>query len=146
MKRLTVCAALLCVMTAAATAFAQDGAPDTPARPEDTAAYRMLHAREVAAEAELEGMLNIYTPTSPRVRSKQFELDVIRREAAKLLLIAPERPGRLSAAYGDMVLRRVALEVEVRDVLTTHTPGHPLVREKLSAFSRAEREALEYLR
>ena len=146
MKRFTVCAVLLCALTALASAAAQNGAPDTPARPEDTPAYRMLYAREVAAAAELEKMLTNYTPSFPGVRSKQFELDVLRRESAKLILTAPERLDRLSAAYGDIVLRKVALEVEVRDVLTSYTPRHPVVREKLSALSRVESEALEHLR
>ncbi len=134
-------------MTVAASAAAQDGATaDTPARPEDTPAYRMIYAREAAASATLENMLTKYTPSFPGVRSKQYELDVLRRESAKLLLTAPEQLGRLSAAYGDIVLRKVALEVEVRDVLTTYTPRHPVVREKLAALSRVEREALEHLR
>jgi hypothetical protein len=147
MKRLTVCALLLCALTAVASAAAQDGATaDTPARPEDTQAYRIIYAREAAAEEELEKMLTNYKPSFPGVRSKQFELDVLRRESAKLLLTAPEQLGRLSATYGDIVLRRVALEVEVRDVLTNYTPRHPIVREKLSALSRVEAEALEHLR
>lgn len=106
----------------------------------------MLYAREVAVAAELENMLTKYTPSYPGVRNKQFELDVVTREAAKLLLTAPERLDRLSAAYGDIVLRKVALEVEVRDILTNYKARHPIVREKLSALSRAESEALEHLR
>ncbi|MDQ3804769.1 MAG: hypothetical protein M3416_13175 [Acidobacteriota bacterium] len=144
MKRFPVCVVLLCALTAAAAA--RNGAADTPARPEDTPAYRILTAREAAAAAELEKMLTMYTPSFPGVRSKQFELDILRREEARMVLTAPERLDRLSAAYGDMVLRRVALEVEVRDVLTMYKPRHPIVREKLSALSRAEGEALEHLR
>jgi hypothetical protein len=144
MKRFPVCVVLLCAL--AASASAQSGAADAPARPEDTPAYRIVNAREVAAAEELDKMLTIYTPSFPGVRSKQFELDVIRRESAKLILTAPELLERLSAAYGDIVLRRVALEVEVRDVLATYKPRHPIVREKLSALSRAESAALEHLR
>ena len=144
MKSFTMCVALLCAMAAAASA--QETRPDARARAEDTPAYTLLHAREERAEAELEKMLTMYTPSFPAVPSKRFELDVIRREAAKMLLTAPGKLERLSAAYGDIVLRRIALEVEVRDVLATHTPRHPAVREKLSALSSVEREASEHLR
>lgn len=144
MRRLTACVALLCALTAAAAA--QDLKPGAPARAEDTRAYLMLHAREASAAAELEKMLGTYTPTFPAVLSKRYELDVVRREAAKMLSTAPGRLDRLSAAYGELVLRMIAVEVEVRDALATYTPQHPQVREKLSALSRAEREALEQMR
>jgi hypothetical protein len=143
-KHLMACVALLCLLAAAARA--QDVKPNAPARAEDAEAYRMLRARRAAAESELEKMLTLYTRTFPAVRSKQYELDVIAREEARVLSTEPGRLGRLSAAYGDIVLRRIALEVEVRDVLTAYTPQHPLVREKLSALSRAEAEALDRLR
>ena len=144
MRRLTAFVALLCALTAAAAA--QDLKPGAPARAEDSQAYRMLHAREAGAAAELEKMLSAYTPAFPAVLSKRYELDVVRREAAKMLATAPGRLDRLSAAYGQLVLRRVALEVEVRDALAAYTPQHPLVRQKLSALSAAEREALERMR
>ena len=144
MKRLTACVALLFLLAAAAPA--QDVGLDAPARAEDTQAYRMLRARKAAAEAELEKMLTAYTRTFPAVWSKQYELDVIAREAARMLATEPGLLDRLSATYGDIVLRRIAAEVEVRDVLATYTPRHPLVREKLSALSRAEREAAQHLR
>jgi hypothetical protein len=145
-KRLTWCMGLLCVLTAAAPASSQDVVTCAPARVEETQAYRMLHAREVAAAAELEKMLAMYTRSFPAVRSKQYELDVIARETARMLWTEPGRLDRLSPTYGDMVLRRIALEVEVREMLTSYTSRHPLVREKLSALERAESEALEHLR
>lgn len=141
MKHLMTCVALLFLLAAAAAA--QDV---TAARAEDTQAYGMLRARQAAAEAELERMLATHTRSFPSVLSKQFELDIITREAARMLSTEPALLGRLSATYGRLVLRRVALEVEVRDALTTHTPRHPLVREKLSALSKAEGEALEHMR
>jgi hypothetical protein len=49
-------------------------------------------------------------------------------------------------AYRMLHAREVAAEAELNKVLTIYTPRHPLVREKLSALSRAEREAAEYLR
>ena len=144
MRLFTACAALLCALAAAASA--QDVKHEAPARAEDTQAYRMLRARKAAAEAELEKLLTTHTRTFPAVQSKQYELDVIAREAARMLSTEPGLLDRLSATYGDIALRRIALEVEVRDVLTTNTPRHPLVREKLTALSRAEREAAECLR
>jgi hypothetical protein len=144
MRRLMLCVGLLCVLTAAASA--QDAAPCAPARAEETRAYGMLRAREAAAQAELEKLLTAYTPAFPAVRSKQFELEVIARESARMLATEQGRLERLSAAYGELVLRRVALEIEVREALTKYTPRHPLVREKLTALSRAESEALEHLR
>jgi uncharacterized protein involved in exopolysaccharide biosynthesis len=144
MKHFTACVALLCAL--AASASAQEVKPEARARGEETQAYRMLRARKVAAESELEKMLTMYTPTFPGVLSKQYELDVIAREAARMLSTEPGQLDRLTATYGDIVLRRIALEVEVRDVLTTYTPRHPLVREKLCALSGAEREAAEYWR
>ena len=144
MKHLLTCVALLLLLATAAAA--PEVKPGTAARAEDTQAYRMLRARRAAAEAEFERMLATHTRSFPGVLSKQFELDVIAREAARILSTEPALLGRLSAAYGDIVLRRVALAVEVRDALTTHPPGHPLVREKLSALSKAEGEALEQMR
>lgn len=144
MRRLMLCVGLLCVLTAGTSA--QEAAPCAPARAEETRAYTMLREREAAAQAELEKMLAAYTPTFPGVRSRQFELEVIAREAARILSTEQSRLERLSAAYGELVLRRVALEVEVRDALASYTPRHPLVREKLSALSQAESAALEHLR
>lgn len=144
MKRLTTCLMLLCALTA--TTPAQEFKPDAHTRAEETQAYRMLYAHKVAAESELEKMLNMYTRSFPAVLSKQYELDLIARETARMIAIESGQLGRLSATYGDMVLRRIALEVEVRDVLSLYTPRHPTVREKLSALSKVERETAEHLR
>jgi len=134
MKRVFVALTLL-VSTAA---FAPAGAQSPAARDAVKAspAYGALVGRRVTVEVALAELLESYTPGHPAVARRRAELQIIEREMAKLGAV---RPRRLTEAYGDLLLRKINTEVELRELLATLTPSHPDVKRKRVELAAVER-------
>jgi uncharacterized protein involved in exopolysaccharide biosynthesis len=133
MRRVLAALTLLLTTSLAAPAAAPQSRDELKSAP----AYGALVARRAAVESELAGLLESYTPAHPLVAGRRAELRVIRRELKQLAAVSPRR---LTAAYGDLLLRKVALEVELHNLLNLFTPQHPdvkLKRAELAAVGRA---------
>jgi uncharacterized protein involved in exopolysaccharide biosynthesis len=141
MKRIFAAAALTVAASfiAAGSAAAQS-AEGCGGDPRTTHAYAALVIRESAAGAELSDLSTRLTSESRAVRAKRFELGVIAREMEAMRRVGCANLPKLSGAYGNLVLTRVSLEVELKDLLDGFTPDYPAVKKKRVQLAALERE------
>lgn len=108
--------------------------------PETTPAFAVLILRKAKVEAELSELSKELTNEHPSLDSKRFELRAIRREMAKMHAVQTSHVSKLSSAVGNLILSKVALEVELNDLLVRLKPQHPDVTKKRSELAALKRE------
>jgi uncharacterized protein involved in exopolysaccharide biosynthesis len=109
-------------------------------------AYEVLVLRKVALKAELANLSSRFTDTSPTLEARRFELSIITRELQSMQKIQSADVPKLSGVYGNLILRRVALEVELDGLLRSYTPQHPDVNKKRVELDALQRELSERLK
>src|SRR5688572_9627480 len=114
--------------------------------PETTPAYGVLVLRKAKVEAELSELSEELTSQHPSLDSKRFELRAIRREMDKMRAIETSHVSKLSSTVGNLVLSKVALEVELNDLLVRLKPKHPDVTRKEIELVALAREIENVLR
>ena len=144
-------AALAFTLAASFAVAAANGAPQSAEMaaaddPRATPAYAALVLRKAAVEAELSGLSSQLTDESPRVVAKRFELAAVGREMEAMRRVGREGVRMLSRSYGELVLGKVALEVELQSLLAGYTPEHPDVIKKEAQLAALARELEEMLR
>lgn len=114
--------------------------------PETTPAYAVLVLRKAKVEAELSQLSEELTNEHPSLNRKRIELRAIRREMAKMRAVETSHVNKLSSTVGNLILSKVALEVELNDLLVRLKPQHPDVTKKRSEFAALAREIENILR
>lgn len=114
--------------------------------PETTPAYAVLILRKAKVETELSELSGELTNEHPSLDSKRFELRAIRREMAKMRALQTSHVSRLSTAVGNLILSKVAVQVELNDLLAQLTPQHPEVTKKRVELAVLQREIENILR
>jgi hypothetical protein len=134
-------ASLVLLTAASCTAYGQE----QPSRPnfardaKATPAYEVLILRKVADEPDLLDLRKNFTSDSELVKTKRFELTFVTREIDKLQRVEQAAIPKLTAVYGDLLLRRVALEVQLEDLrgrLTSDSPDFTRTRTELAVLDR----------
>jgi uncharacterized protein involved in exopolysaccharide biosynthesis len=146
MKKFLAALAITIAATYVAAGFTQQTVEEQSKTPKATPAYEVLVLRKVAVEAELADLSSRFTVSSPTVEAKYFELSTIVREMQSMQGIESAHVSKLSAAYGNLILRRVALEVELDGLLRSYTPQHPDVNKKRVELNSLQRELSEILK
>ena len=114
--------------------------------PETTPAYGVLVLRKATVESELVDLSGRLTNQHPSVQSKKFELHAIRLEMNKMRALEKSQVSKLSTTFGSLILSKVALEVELNDLLVRLTSEHPDVKKKRIELAVLEREITNVLR
>lgn len=140
MKRLPVALALTIVLSSVIVGYTQQRVEAMPSDPKATPAYRVLVLRKSAVEAELVELSAMFTGQHPDVLNKRFELDAIGVEMEKMEVLKKFRAPKLSDIYGNLVLRKVSLEVELNNLLRSFKPQHPAVEKKRVEMAAIKRE------
>jgi uncharacterized protein involved in exopolysaccharide biosynthesis len=130
MSRLLTAIALTVAVSCVAAGVAPQSMAGRSNDPKTTSAYGVLVLRKAAVEAELTDLSSRFTDGSPVVRTRRFELSVIRHEMEGMQRIGRDGVAKLSSTYGNLILNRVALEVELNELLERFTPEHPVVKKK----------------
>lgn len=146
MKRLMYFFTLICISICVNATFAQNAVSDNSNKAEHTEAYTLLETQELKVNEELTNLLKDYTAGFSAVQNKQFELDITRLEKAKVLLVEPNKFYLLNKTYGNLVLNKISLEVEMKNLLSNYTSQHGKVMEKLPELISTERKMTDYLR
>ncbi|HXQ71111.1 MAG TPA: hypothetical protein VN844_11515 [Pyrinomonadaceae bacterium] len=146
MKQFLMSIALSVAASSIVVGYQSQSAEGLSIAPETTPAYTVLVLRKAAVEAELARLSETFTSEHPSVGSKRFELHAITLEMKKMLAIAQPQTGKLSSSVGRLVLSKVALEVELNDLLSNFTSDHPDVRKKRIELAALEREIDKILR
>lgn len=113
--------------------------------PEVTPAYGVLVLRKAAVESELAHLSETVTSTHPSVVSKRYESRSLAREMNKLRAVDKSRVTKLSSTVGDLILHKVALDVELNDLLGSVTFSHPDLKKKRLELAALEREIKKLL-
>ena len=104
-----------------------------------TPAYEVLLLRKVAIETDLYDLRSRVTTDSQPFRTKRFELMAITREMDKLQTLDKTVVPKLSNTYGDLILRKVTLEIQLDDLrskVTTESPDFRRTRFELAILER----------
>ena len=146
MKRFVIAVALVIAASYVVVGCEPQLAEGSGSAAQTTPAYGVLVLRKAALEAELADLLDRVTRTHPSVESKRFELRAIQLEMRKVLAFQPARAAKLSSTVGNLILHKVALEVELKNLLGNFTSQHPDVKKKTVELAALEREIENILR
>ena len=146
MKALLVAIALVISVSGNVVGYEPNSAECLLTAPEATPAYGVLVLRKAKVEAELSVLSEELTSQHPSLDSKRFELRAIKREMAKMRAVETSHVSKLSSTVGNLILRKVALEVELNDLLVRLKPQHPDVTKKKIELGALAREIENVLR
>jgi uncharacterized protein involved in exopolysaccharide biosynthesis len=144
MKRFLITIVLSVAASSMVAGSEPQSAPTLSTAAQTTPAYAVLASRKAAVESELALLSASLTSEHPSVQSKRYELHAITVELNKMLDVDPSRPPRLSSSVGHLVLAKVALEVELNELLGNLNSQHPDVEKKRVQLAAVE-GALEHL-
>lgn len=146
MKRFLAVLAITIAASYVAAGFTRQTAEGQSNASKATPAYEVLVLRKVAVEAELADLSSRFTGSSATVEAMLFELSTIAREMRSMQSIEGAAVSKLSGAYGNLILRKVTLEVELDSLLRNYTPEHPDVNKKRVKLNSLQRELREILK
>ena len=138
MKRIPLVLALAFAFSPAA-ALAQK-APQPGQNPKTTQAYSMLIQHKVQVQAELEDLLTQYDSNWPRSKRLQFELDTVKSEMKKMAEVEESKVIKLTAGYGSLVIRRIALATEVQMLLEEEGSEWPPLKQRQRELELLDKE------
>jgi uncharacterized protein involved in exopolysaccharide biosynthesis len=108
--------------------------------PEVTPAYGVLVLRKATVESELADLSERFTNEHPSLEAKRFELRAITVEMDKMRQLEESQADKLSRTFGDLVLSKIALKVQLNDLQGRLTWQHPDVTKKRVELAALERE------
>ena len=139
MKRFLVVLALSVAASSVVVGCEPQSAQE-PNAPQTTPAYAVLVLRKAAVEADLAQLSELFTSDHPSIGSKRFELQAISLEMNKMLAVNQARTAKLSSSVGNLILSKVALEVELNELSSKFTSQHPEIKKKTLELAALERE------
>ena len=125
----------LAAITALATEQGDGPTPHIKATP----AYEMLIVKRAAVTAEVVEQQKKFTSQHPDVVSSAYELSLLNKEIGKMLAAESSQLSKLSRVYGQLLLRKIELQVEERDLRNRLTLSHPDLKRK-----RVELNAIQH--
>lgn len=146
MKEILVAMALAVGASWVVVGYEPQSAERLSSVPETTPAYGALVDRKATVESELADLSGRLTNEHPIVDSKRFELRAISREMNRMRAGDKSRVSKLSGTFGGLILRKVALEVELNELKASLTSQHPDLETKRLQLAALEREIENVLR
>ena len=138
MKRLPLVLVLVLAFFPAATLAQKASEPEQ--NPRTTQAYCMLIQEKVKLQAELESLVSEYSSDWPKSKRVQFELDTLKSEMKKMAEIEESKVIKLTAGYGSLVLRRIALATDAHVLLEEEGPEWPTLKQKQRELELLDKE------
>jgi hypothetical protein len=105
----------------------------------------MLAARKAAAEDELKDLRARFTETFPEVSAKRYELNFLNAALKEMSAAGGLNARRFDAAYGRLILRKVALQTELRRMQDDFTGDFPDLSNKRAELAAHESLIRNYL-
>lgn len=110
-----------------------------------SAAYAEVLLRKTELQADLESLLGDYTEQNPKIIDIRFELAALAKDIDKMFAVRPSETGKLTAALGKLVLKKVGVETELARMLRSYAEDHPEVKRmkrKVEIYTAAIKEIL----
>lgn len=146
MKKFLVAIAVAIGAAGVVVGYEPQSAECLPGPAEASPAYGVLVLRRAAVESELADLSGRLTSRHPSIASKRFELRAITLEMNKMRAIEKSRVTKLSSTFGSLTLHKVALEVELNELLGKLKTQHPDLKKKRLELAALEREIENVLR
>lgn len=108
-----------------------------------TPAYAEVLLRKVELESDVESFLESYTEEFPKVKSAKYELELTKKDLARLL--SESDSSKMTLALGKLLVRKNQLETELWTLQNQYNKEHPDVKRtqrKLLSFQNAIKEIL----
>jgi hypothetical protein len=144
MKRFPLVIVLALAFCPAATLAQEISRPAQ--NPKTTQAYSMLIQQKVKLQAELENLLSEYTSDWPKSKRIQFELDTLKSEMKKIAEVEESQVSKLSAGYGNLVLRRIVLAADVHMLSEEEGSDWPSLKQKQRELELLDKEIQKVMR
>jgi hypothetical protein len=114
--------------------------------PKTTQAFSLLIQQKVKLQAELENLLSEYTSDWPKSKRIQFELDTLKSEMKKMAEVEEPQVSKLSAGYGQLVLRRIVLAADVHMLSEEEGSDWPPLKQKQRELELLDKEIQKVMR
>ncbi len=108
-------------------------------------AYSALVLQRTVIKAELEEMLVAYTEDFPKVKDARHEIDLINFSLTRLLETKVPDSCKLSDSLGQLMIKKIAVEMQVYFLKKKYNDDHPEVqraKRKLDIYEKAVAEIL----
>lgn len=108
-------------------------------------AYSALVLQRTAIKAELEEMLVTYTEDFPKVKDARHEIDLLNFSLTRLLDTKITDSCKLSDALGQLMIKKVAVEMQLYNLKKKYKDDHPDVqrtKRKLDIYNKAVAEIM----
>lgn len=108
-----------------------------------TSAYAELLLRRAELESEVESLLESYTEEYPKVKATKYELELTKKDLARLL--TQTDTSKLTLSLGKLLVRKNELETELWALQNQYNKEHPQVKRtqrKVLSFQNAIKEIL----
>jgi hypothetical protein len=137
-----------------AAASAQKGKPEAgvkaaaaepAAHVRSSPAWAEIVLRRTELESDLESMILEYTEDYPKVKEGRYELELLNKYAAGLMLVKPAESSKLTLALGKLLVKKADLETDLWRLQQAYADGHPDVKRakrKLEIYDKAVKEIL----
>ncbi|HLA95873.1 MAG TPA: hypothetical protein VK612_09145 [Pyrinomonadaceae bacterium] len=119
--------------------------PDFVVHVRSSPAWAEILLRRTELEADLESLILEYTEDFPKVKESRYELEVLNKYAATLLLIKPAESSKLTLALGKLLVRKADIETDLWKLQQSYADGHPDVKRakrRLEIYEKAIKEIL----
>jgi hypothetical protein len=150
MKKLLSFLGLILFFSAAALGQTDHKKPEKPAvvaseAVRGSAAYAELLLIKTELESDLDSLLIDYTDEYPKIKESRYRLSLMQRDMERIAVVKPADTGKLTAALGKLMLRRIELETDLWSLKAKYEDAHPEVkraRRKVEIFDAAIKEIL----
>lgn len=123
--------------------FSQKTVPANQQTVKGTAAYAELLLRRAELESDVESFLESYTEDYPKVKAARYELELTKKDLARLL--TQTDVSKLTVSLGKLLVRKNELETELWTLQNQYGKDHPQVKRaqrKVLSFQNAIKEIL----
>ena len=145
MKSISILMVLTVVLAVTALASRQQPVV-TLADVKATPAYEMLIVRRAAIRAELVEQKETLTSQHPDVERTGYELSLLNMEIEKMLGSERSQISKLSRVYGQLILRKIDLQVQEHELRNQLTRAHPDLKKKRIELDAIQQEIDDLLR
>jgi hypothetical protein len=143
MTRIILVCFLAIVIAPIALGYTQQSSGDDP---KDSPAYEVLKLHRAQLKVDIDRLRTMFTEDWPETTLKYYELQATEHEMENLKNLSNVPSSKLSAAYGKLILRKVALETKLYKLSRSYTSDHPAIRYKKIELTALMRELEEMLK
>jgi hypothetical protein len=136
---------VLTVIVAITAVDSRSQSVDTVRDVKATPAYEMLIVKRAALRTEVVVQRQILASQHPDVQGTNYELSLVNIEIERMLVSQSSQISKLSRVYGDLLLRKIDLQVEEHQLRSQVTSTHPDLQKKRIEIAAIQQEIEDLL-